>query len=54
MMVLEEANSAKDEADEVRPMKTTPNFAKKVETIEEHLEEWGRFHAEPSQQNNLL
>ena len=37
----QEANSAKDEADEVRPMKTTPNFSKKTETREERSEQGG-------------
>ena len=35
------ADSAKDEADEVQPMKTTPNFGKKMETTDEHSEEGG-------------
>ena len=39
------ADLAKDEADKVRPMKITPNFGKKTETIEEHSEEEGSFHA---------
>ena len=37
----QEADSSKDEADEVRPMKTTPNFGKKAEIIEEHSKERG-------------
>ena len=42
--VQEEANSAKDaadEADKVRPTTTTPNFDNKMETIEEPSEEGG-------------
>ena len=36
-----EANSAKDKAEEIRPMKTTPNFGHKKEAIEEPSEEGG-------------
>ena len=36
----QEVDSAKDETEqEVQPMKTTPNFGKKMETTEEHSEE---------------
>ena len=37
----EEANSTKDEADEIWPMKITPNSDNKTETIEECSEEGG-------------
>ena len=37
----EEVDLAKDEMDEVRFMKTTPNFGNNTETIEEHSEEGG-------------
>ena len=37
----QEVDSTKDEADKVRPMKTTPNFGKKMETREERSEEGG-------------
>ena len=40
-MTEQEADSANDEADEVQPMKTTPNFIKKAKIIEEHSEEGG-------------
>ena len=36
-----EADSAKDKAAEVRPMKTTPNFGRKMGPIAEHSEEGG-------------
>ena len=36
-----EADSAKDKADEVRPMKTTPNFGRKMGAIAEPSEEGG-------------
>ena len=36
-----EADSAKDEADKVRITKTTPNFGRKTEAIEEPSEEGG-------------
>ena len=38
-----EADSAKEEADEVRITKTTPNFGRKTEAIEEPSEEGGAF-----------
>ena len=37
----QEADSAKDKADEVCPMKQTPNFGRKTEAIEESSEEGG-------------
>ena len=39
--MLEETDSAKDEANKVRPIKITPVFDKKAETIEEHFKEGG-------------
>ena len=39
----EYVDSAKDEIDEVRPMKTTPNFGKKAATIKECSEEGRAF-----------
>ena len=37
----QKADSAKDEANEVRPIKTTPDFGKREEIIEERSEEGG-------------
>ena len=37
----QEADLAKDKADEVRPTKTTPNFGRKTEAIEEPSQEGG-------------
>ena len=36
-----EADSAKNKADKVRPTKTTPNFRRKTEAIEEPSQEGG-------------
>ena len=36
-----EADSARNKADEVRPTKITPNFGRKMEAIEDSLEEGG-------------
>ena len=43
MVEQEYVDSAKDEIDEVRPMKTTPNFGKKAATIKECSEEGRAF-----------
>ena len=40
-IVQEEADSAKDKAEEVRPIKITRNFGKKSETIKQCWEEGG-------------
>ena len=41
MVKKEKMDLAKDEADEVRSMKSTPNFGKKTETTRERSEEGG-------------
>ena len=50
----EEANLAKDEADEVRSMKSTPNFSKKMKITKEHIQKKGElpYRSNPTKQLN--